>query len=65
MISVQGQRDKMAELQREVQVRQEQLEAEQKAATQARLQSSSTFSDIAILDKATPPPAPPFLSHLS
>jgi uncharacterized protein involved in exopolysaccharide biosynthesis len=60
MIAVQGQRDKLAELQRDVQVSQEQLEAEEKAASQARLQSKLTFSDMAVLDKATPPAAPAF-----
>jgi uncharacterized protein involved in exopolysaccharide biosynthesis len=60
MISVQAQRDKLAELQRDVQVRQDQVEAEEKAAAQARLQSKLTFSDIAVVDKATAPATPAF-----
>ena len=60
LIDVQGQRDRMAELQRDVGFRLEQLNERQKAAEQAKLQSKLTFSDITVLDKATPPIDPAF-----
>jgi polysaccharide biosynthesis transport protein len=55
LIEVQGQRDRMGELQRDVSFRFEQLNAREKAAEEAKLQSKLTFSDITVLDKATPP----------
>jgi polysaccharide biosynthesis transport protein len=60
LIGVQGQRDRMAELQRDVMFRLEQLNERQKASEQAKLQSKLTFSDITVLDKATPPIDPAF-----
>ena len=60
MIEVQGQRDKLAELQRQVDLRQSQLDAQEKAASQARLQSKLNFSAIAVLDRAVPPTEPAF-----
>lgn len=60
MIDVQAQRDKLAELQRNVDMRQSQLDAQEKAAAQARLQSKLNFSSLTILDKAVPPPDPAF-----
>ena len=60
LIGVQGQRDRMAELQRDVVFRLEQLNERQKAAEQAKLQSKLTFSDITVLDKAAPPIDPAF-----
>ena len=60
MIDVQAQRDTLAELQRNVDVRQAQLEAQEKALAQARLQSKLNFSSLTILDKAVPPADPAF-----
>jgi uncharacterized protein involved in exopolysaccharide biosynthesis len=60
MIQVQAQRDKLAELQQDVLFKQGLLEAEEKGAAQADLQSKMTFSDITVLDKATPPMRPAF-----
>jgi polysaccharide biosynthesis transport protein len=60
MIQVQGQRDKLTELQRDVVFKQDLLESEEKEAAQAGLQSKLTFTDIAVLDKATPPADPAF-----
>ena len=60
LISVQAQRDRMGELQRDVAFRVEQLNARERAAEQAKLQSKLTFSDITVLDKATPPIDPAF-----
>jgi len=60
LIDVQGQRDRMGELQRDVGFRLEQLNARERAAEQAKLQSKLTFSDITVLDKATPPIDPAF-----
>ena len=51
MIQVQAQRDKLAELQRDVTFKQELLDSEQKAAAQADLQSKLTFSDISVLEQ--------------
>ena len=50
----------MGELQRDVAFRVEQLNARERAAEQAKLQSKLTFSDITVLDKATPPIDPAF-----
>ena len=60
LIAAQAQRDKFAELERDVGFRLEQLNAEEKTAAQARLQSKLTFAGIAVLDKAVPPTAPAF-----
>ncbi len=60
LISVQAQRDRMGELQRDVAFRVEQLNARERAAEQAKLPSKLTFSDITVLDKATPPIDPAF-----
>ena len=60
LIEVQGQRDRMGELQHDVGFRVEQLNARERAAEQAKLQSKLTFSDITVLDKATPPIDPAF-----
>jgi uncharacterized protein involved in exopolysaccharide biosynthesis len=60
LVLVQESRDKMAELQRDITTRQEQLDAREKSAAQARLQAKMTFSDMVVLDKATAPVAPSF-----
>jgi polysaccharide biosynthesis transport protein len=60
LIEVQAQRDRMGELQRDVGFRLEQLNGRERAAEQAKLQSKLTFSDITVLDKATPPIDPSF-----
>jgi polysaccharide biosynthesis transport protein len=60
LISLQAQRDRMGELQRDVAFRVEQLNARERAAEQAKLKSKLTFSDITVLDKATPPIDPAF-----
>jgi polysaccharide biosynthesis transport protein len=60
LISVQAQRDRMGELERDVAFRVEQLNARERAAEQAKLQSKLTFSDITVLDKAAPPIDPAF-----
>jgi succinoglycan biosynthesis transport protein ExoP len=60
LIAVQGQRSRLAELQRDVIFRSEQLNARERAAAEAKLKSKLTFSDMTVLDKATPPIAPSF-----
>jgi polysaccharide biosynthesis transport protein len=55
MINVQGQRETLVSLVREVSFHQEELERLQRAASQARLQSQLSFSNIALMDAATPP----------
>jgi polysaccharide biosynthesis transport protein len=55
MISVQSRRDELLSIQREVDARQEQIDAANKAAGAARLQSRLSFANISILDSATPP----------
>ena len=60
LIAAQAQRDIFAELDRDVGFRLEQLNAEEKTAAHARLQSKLTFAGIAVLDKAVPPAAPAF-----
>ena len=47
-------------LQRDVDFRAEQLNARQKVAEQAKLKSKLTFSDMTVLDKASPPVEPAF-----
>ena len=60
LIEVQGQRDRLNTLQREVDFRAEQLNARQRVAEQAKLKSKLTFSDMTVLDKASPPVDPAF-----
>jgi succinoglycan biosynthesis transport protein ExoP len=60
LISVQAERDRMGELQRNVAFRVEQLNARERIAEQAKLKSKLTFSDITVLDKAAPPIDPAF-----
>ncbi len=60
LIAVQAQRNQLGELQRDVGFRLNQLNALEKLAEQAKLQSKLTFADIAVLDKAVPPIAPAF-----
>jgi polysaccharide biosynthesis transport protein len=60
LINIQGQRDRMNDLQANVAFRAEQLNARERAAEQAKLQSKLTFSDITVLDKAAPPIDPAF-----
>ena len=50
MIDVQAQRDRLASQTRDVDFRQEQLDAAAKAAAQARLQSQLSFSNISVID---------------
>ena len=60
LIAAQAQRNRLAELEHDVVFRLDQLNARQKMAEQARLESKLTFADIAVLDKATPPIQPAF-----
>ena len=60
LIEVQAQRDRLAQLQREVAFRIEQLDARERTAEQAKLKSKLTFSDMTVLDKASPPIEPAF-----
>jgi polysaccharide biosynthesis transport protein len=60
LISQQAQRDQLASLQREVQMRQEQIDGAAKSAETARLQSRLSFLNISMLDSATPPTSPAF-----
>ena len=60
LIAVQGQRARLGELQRDVVFRAEQLNARERAAAEAKLKSKLTFSDMTVLDKATPPIEPAF-----
>jgi uncharacterized protein involved in exopolysaccharide biosynthesis len=60
LIDIQAQRDRLAQLQRNVDFRAEQVNARERAAEQAKLKSKLTFSDMTVLDKAFPPSAPAF-----
>lgn len=60
LIQVQAQRDRLAQLQREVAFRVDQLDGREKTAEQAKLKSKLTFSDMTVLDKASPPVEPAF-----
>jgi polysaccharide biosynthesis transport protein len=60
LITVQGQRSRLGELQHDLVFRSDQLMARQRAADEAKLKSKLTFSDMTPLDKATPPLAPAF-----
>ena len=65
LITVQGQRSRLAELQHDVVFRSDQLNAREKAAEEAKLKSKLTFSDMTVLDKATPPLEPSFPKPMS
>ena len=60
LIAAQAQRDRLGDLQRDVAFKLDELNARQRAAAQARLQSKLTFADIAVLDKAVAPISPAF-----
>jgi polysaccharide biosynthesis transport protein len=60
LLPVQAQRDRLGELQRDITYHTDQLNLRERAAAQAKMQSKLTFSDITVLDKATPPLAPAF-----
>ena len=60
LIQVQGQRARLNELQHDVVFRAEQLNARERAAAEAKLKSKLTFSDMTVLDKASPPIEPAF-----
>ena len=60
LIDIQAQRDRLAQLQHDVEFRAEQLNARERAAEQAKLKSKLTFSDMTVLDKAFPPVEPAF-----
>jgi uncharacterized protein involved in exopolysaccharide biosynthesis len=60
LIEVQGQRDRLSQLQGDVDFRAKQLNAREKAAEEAKLQSKLTFSAMTVLDKAPPPVTPAF-----
>ena len=58
LIEVQAQRDRLSQLQRDVEFRADQLNARERAAEEAKLKSKLTFSDMTVLDKASPPIGP-------
>jgi uncharacterized protein involved in exopolysaccharide biosynthesis len=60
LINAQAQRDRLVDLQRDVGFRMNQLNARERMAAQAKLQSKLTFADVAVLDKAAPPIEPAF-----
>ena len=60
LIDIQSQRDRLLQLQRDVEFRADQLSARERAAAQAKLKSKLTFSDMTVLDKAAPPVDPAF-----
>jgi polysaccharide biosynthesis transport protein len=60
LIEVQAQRDRLSQLQRDVDFRADQLNAREKAAEEAKLKSKLTFSDMTVLDKAVAPVSPAF-----
>ena len=60
LIAVQAQRDRLGQLQRDVQFRADEVSARERAAEQAKLKSKLTFSDMTVLDKAFPPVEPAF-----
>jgi uncharacterized protein involved in exopolysaccharide biosynthesis len=60
LIAVQAQRDRLGQLQRDVEFRAEEVNARERAAEQAKLKSKLTFSDMTVLDKASPPVDPSF-----
>jgi succinoglycan biosynthesis transport protein ExoP len=60
LIAAQAQRDRLADLQRDVVFKLDELNARERVASQARLQSKLTFGDISPLDKAIAPLSPAF-----
>ncbi|SNB70803.1 Uncharacterized protein involved in exopolysaccharide biosynthesis [Rhodoblastus acidophilus] len=58
MVGVQAQRDRLAQLRAEIQFQQDEVDRLQRAASQARLQSQLSFSNIAVIDRAAPPANP-------
>lgn len=60
LIAAQAQRDHLGDLQRDVAFKLDELNARERSAAQARLQSKLTFADIAVLDKAAAPISPAF-----
>jgi len=60
LIVVQAQRDRLSQLQRDVEFRADQVNARERAAEEAKLKSKLTFSDMTVLDKASPPVEPAF-----
>jgi succinoglycan biosynthesis transport protein ExoP len=60
LIAAQAQRNRLAELEHDVGFRLEQLNAQERMAAQAKLQSKLTFAEISVLDKAAPPIQPAF-----
>jgi polysaccharide biosynthesis transport protein len=60
LIEVQAQRDRLNQLQRDVAFRADELNARQRTAEGAKLKSKLTFSDMTVLDKASPPVDPAF-----
>ena len=60
MIDVQAKRDELASLTREVEFRQDAVDRAAKAALQARLQSQLSFSNISVIDRASPPTSASF-----
>ena len=60
LIAIQAQRDRLTQLQREVSFRADELSTRQRVAEQAKLKSKLTFSDMTVLDKASPPISPAF-----
>jgi polysaccharide biosynthesis transport protein len=60
LIATQAQRDRLGQLQHDVEFRADQLNARERAAEQAKLKSKLTFSDMTVLDKAFPPVEPAF-----
>jgi succinoglycan biosynthesis transport protein ExoP len=60
LIDIQAQRDRLGQLQRDVEFRADQLNGRERAAEQAKLKSKLTFSDMTVLDKAFPPVEPAF-----
>ena len=60
LIEVQAQRDRLGQLAHDVEFRADQLNGRERAAEQAKLKSKLTFSDMTVLDKASPPVDPAF-----
>jgi protein tyrosine kinase modulator len=60
LIEAQAQRERLGQLQRDVQFRADEVNARERAAEQAKLKSKLTFSDMTVLDKAFPPIEPAF-----
>ena len=60
LIDIQAQRDQLQQLQHDVEFRADELSARERAAEQAKLKSKLTFSDMTVLDKASPPVDPAF-----